>query len=514
MKSQILLSIFFSLLLISKLFAQTTFQKSFSAASNGNPTVKQTSDGGYVIAGDNLIKTDANGDTLWTKYFSFGTSNSAQQTFDGGYAISGYTYSFGAGGTDYYLTKTDSMGNIIWSKAYGDSSYDEAYAMQQTSDSGFIIAGNTWSFGSGAWDIYLVRTDVNGDLLWAKAIGGVTEERAATVQQTNDGGFIVAGYTTSFGSVGPDAYVVKTDDNGNVEWSKTYNGPGGEFVNSILQTTDGGYILTGNAVNFTTTGLDIFLIKTDSAGTVLWSRFFTHTYNFGNSVKQTNDGGYVITGASYVSVANGQDACLIKTDNNGDILWTNAFGGTGGDAGTSVQQTNDGGYIIAGKTASFGTGFFYLVKTDNIGNSGCNQVPMSIITNNSLVSELTVTSAVYSGGTVTPFTTLAGSGTVVNAICFTGIKELTSDHSFLISPNPSSGDFTITTENKIKKGVVQVLNVTGTTIFEEEIFNSSAIEIHLKASHRTGGNISSGIYFVKVFDGEKQYIRKLIIENN
>lgn len=503
----IILFLFFSFLsLHDKTIAQVTFQKSFITGSNGAPSVKQTNDGGYIITGDNLIRTDENGDTLWSRNFYFGTSSSAQQTFDGGYAIAGYTYNFGAGNTDYYLTRTDSTGNILWSKAYGSPSYDEAYAMQQTSDSGFIIAGNTFGLGSGAWDIYVIRTDANGNTLWTKVIGGGGEEKAASIQQTYDGGFIVAGYTTSFGSAGPDAFVIKTDANGNITWSKTYNGPGGEFISSIRQTNDTGYIFTGHAVNFLTTGQDLFLIKTDVAGSILWSRFFTSSYNFGNSVEQTSDGGYIIAGNSFVSTVNGQDLSLIKTSGNGDTLWTSAFGGTGIDAGTSIQQTEDGGYIVAGKTTSFGTGF-YLLKTDSIGNAACNRQHLSLAINDSAVSELSVTSTVSSGGSVTPFTAIAGNGITLNDICFAGINDQVTDNLIQIFPNPSYGSFTLISENKIKKGSVKVFNALSNDILYEEIVNVSSVKITL-------GNIPSGIYFVKIFDGEKFTCKKLIITKN
>ncbi|MGB3077003.1 MAG: T9SS type A sorting domain-containing protein [Chitinophagales bacterium] len=501
MKKALVLILFF-LLLIDNISGQVTFQKSFSTGSNGNPSVAQTIDGGYIIAGDLLIRTNESGDTLWTRYYNYGTSNCATPTFDGGYAIAGYTSIDGAS-NDYYLTKTDSLGNILWSKAYGGESYDEAYTMQQTSDSGFILAGNTWSFGSGGWDFYLVKTDAEGNILWTKIIGGAEEDKAATIKQTSDDGFIVAGYTTSFGSVGPDAFLIKTDDNGNIEWAKIYNGPGGEFVTCIRQSEDGGYFFTGHAVNFTTTGQDLFLIKTDAEGNVQWSRFFTHTNNIGNAVAQTNDGGYIITGSTLESSANGNDVLLIKTDAAGDTLWTRVFGGTGYDAGTDVKQTNNGEYIIAGKITSFGTGF-YLLKTDNLGNTGCNQATASIQTNNSPVSELNVTCTVYSAGAVTPFDVTAGSGTVVNDICFTAIEELSIANSLQFFPNPSQGFFSITLGERIVKGSVSIFNALGKIVFEEEIVNTSTKEIHLQ-------NLPEGIYFVKVFSRDNYYNIKLLL---
>lgn len=347
----------------------------------------------------------------------------------------------------------------------------------------------------------------HGNMVWAKAIGGVSEDKAATVRQTSDGGFIVAGYTTSFGSVGPDAFVTKTDANGNISWSKTYNGPGGEFITSIRQVADGGYIFTGHAVNFSTTMQDLFLAKTDDEGTVLWSRFFTNGYNFGNSVEQTTDGGYIITGTASQSSVNGNDVCLIKTNSNGDTLWTAKFGSTGNDEGMSVSQTSDGGYIVAGKTTSFGTGF-YLIKTDAMGNSGCNQESLSVISNDSLLSALNVYPVVFSDGTSSSFTAFTGSGTTVNSLCFsTAVSEIMQDDDLLVFPNPVHRSFTARINDPVTKGILQILSATGSVILEEEFFDPG-VTVQLP------GNISPGIYLLKISGEQKIIVGKLVIEGN
>jgi hypothetical protein len=140
-----------------------------------------------------------------------------QQTSDGGYIVAGYTYSFGAGGYDILLIKTDANGDVEWAKTYGGTSdNDYAYSVQQTSDGGYILAGYTASFGAGDLDIFLIKTDANGNIQWAKTYGGTNEDRAYSVQQTSDAGYIVAGYTSSFGAGGYDIFLIKTDANGNI----------------------------------------------------------------------------------------------------------------------------------------------------------------------------------------------------------------------------------------------------------------------------------------------------------
>jgi hypothetical protein len=157
---------------------------------------------------------------------------------------------------------------VKFAKIYGGTSYDFAYSVQQTSDGGYIVAGKTGSFGAGWEDIFLIKTDANGNLQWAKTYGGTNWEGAWSVQQTSDGGYIVAGYTNSFGAGDWDIFLIKTDANGNIQWAKTYGGTGNESAASVQQTSDGGYIVAGGATSFGAGGHDIFLIKTDANGDI------------------------------------------------------------------------------------------------------------------------------------------------------------------------------------------------------------------------------------------------------
>ncbi|MFZ8835378.1 MAG: T9SS type A sorting domain-containing protein [Candidatus Caldipriscus sp.] len=187
-------------------------------------SVQQTSDGGYIVAGYKsgdifLIKTDANGDIIWAKAYggtSYEQAYSVQQTSDGGYIVAGYTSSFGAGYNDIFLIKTDAYGNLQWAKTYGGTDYDLAYSVQQTSDGGYIVAGYTWSFSMGYYDIFLIKTDANGNVIWAKTYGEIDWDKAYSVHHTSDGGYIVAGSTESFGAGGRDIFLIKTDANGNI----------------------------------------------------------------------------------------------------------------------------------------------------------------------------------------------------------------------------------------------------------------------------------------------------------
>ena len=336
--------------------------------------VQETEDGGFIIvgwtnsfgAGDYdvyLIRTDANGDTLWTKTYGGINSdggNSIQQTRDGGFIIVGSTRSFGAGESDVYLIRTDANGDTLWTKTYGGTDYDWGYSIQQMEDGGFIIVGGTNSFGAGDYDVYLIRTDANGDTLWTKTYGGADREWGYSIQQMEDGGFIVAGFTRSFGAGGSDVYLIRTDANGDALWIKTYGGVNSDWGNSIQQTKDGGFIIVGGTNSFGAGDYDVYLIRTDANGDTLWTRTYgSADYDdCGASVQQTKDGGFIIVGGTRSFGAGDYDVYLIRTDANGDTLWTRTYGSADyDDYGASVQQTEDGGFIIVGRAlCSYETG--------------------------------------------------------------------------------------------------------------------------------------------------------------
>jgi len=292
-----------------------------------------------------------------------------QQTTDGGYIMVGYTHSFGAGSSDIWVLKLDSNGNVTWQKTYGGSNTDSAKSIQQTKDGGFIMAGYTTSFGAGNYDVWVLKLDSNGNVTWQKTYGGSGSETAHYIQQTEDGGYIAACYTDFFGAGSGDILVLKLDSNGNVTWQKTYGGSGTDDAHSIQQISDEGYILAGNT---TTPGdQDFWVLRLDSNGNVTWQKTYggsNHDRAF--SFQQTKDGGSVMAGHTRsFGAGENSDFWVLKLDNSGNIFWQKRYGNTLEHA-TSIQLTTDGGYVVVGNTYSIGDMHddFWVLKLDSTGN--------------------------------------------------------------------------------------------------------------------------------------------------
>ncbi len=386
MKSVGILFIVFSLFFFQKEASGQAFQRTFGSniSDSGNQIV-YSQDGHFVIVGFhgqskgvNLIKVDSIGNYVWkNSYRSTGIhrSYSFQETSDGGFIIASSIYDQ-IGECDIGLIKTDANGDTLWTRMFSGSfagpKRSEAHEVIITSDNGYAIVGTSNNY------VALIKTDSQGDLQWSKYYGGPNKDEGFSVKQTPDEGFIIAGYTESFGQGYKDVYLLKTDSSGELLWTKTYGGDRAEFANHIEITGDGGYILTGITSGFGTGSIytdDMFLMKTDSAGNVNWAYTYGGEGNeSGISVKQTSDDGYIATGYSS-SFGPGQESVyLVKTDSLGNLLWSRTYGGSSTEYGSDVIELHNG-YAITGTTRNFSQGLrdVYLIRVDELGSGTCKQ---------------------------------------------------------------------------------------------------------------------------------------------
>ncbi len=321
----------------------------------------------------------------WQKSFGgslYDEANSVQQTVDGGYIITGYTVSddgdvgVNHGYDEFWVLKLDSLGSVQWKGTYGGSGHEIAFAIDQTTDGGFVVAGFTKSNDGdvsgnhGDYDAWVLKLGGTGSIQWQKCLGGSGWEEAWDIHQTKEGGYILVGrsgtpngdVTVNHGSL--DYWVVKLSDTGTIEWQKSLGGSGLDIGYAVSQTSDGGYIVAGESqssdgdVSANQGNSDYWVIKLNNVGKIEWERSYGGSaLDRANDIKQTRDGGYIVFGQSAsnngnVTGAHGNyDNWAVKLNKIGDIEWQHAMGGSGEDFAKFIQQTNEG-YVTIGTTSS------------------------------------------------------------------------------------------------------------------------------------------------------------------
>ena len=365
-----------------------TFQKTVGGIDmDRGIDIQQTRDGGYVVVGVTksfgageediyLVRTDSKGDTLWTRTFGGGKRDNGWavlQTKDKGFTIAGFTESFGSGGMDFYVIRTDSEGNFLWSRTYGGVGDEYCWDMDTIPMGGYILAGETGAAGryrEGDKDFYLVRIDEEGHAVWDKTYGGPETDRAFAVKCTQDGGFVMVGSTTSCGSGDVDAYMIKTDETGDVEWSKTFGTEVFDMGHDVQQREDGGYMVFGYTESYGAKARDFRFIRLDQGGDEMASSIVGGPEaDHGTRGVVTADEGSVMLGYTKSYGAGHWDVYLVKVDAACDTIWTRTFGGPWPDTGYGIARTSDDGFILTGQTWSFGNGGsdLLLIKTDENG---------------------------------------------------------------------------------------------------------------------------------------------------
>lgn len=348
-----------------------TWARTYGGSRGDSATaIQPTADGGYIVAGATrsfgdvqgdlwVLKLDGQGTVQWEKTYGgpvWEWANVIRATSDGGYIVAGYTSSFGAGAMDVWVLKLDGQGNIQWQKTYGGSQDEEAFDIQTTSDGGYIVVGYTASFGDPDNDLWVLKLDGAGNVQWQKTYGGGREESGSAVQITGDGGYIVAGSTKSFVDYDGDAWILKLNSAGDIEWQKVYGGSLTDSVSAIWPTGDGGYIVAGGAESGAHYN-SVWVANLDSQGNLIWQKIYDgNSVDFAVDLWPTADGGYIVAGNTKSFSDFDGDVWVLKLDASGDIQWQKTYGGPDWDVAEAIWPTADGGYVVAGLTASFGAG--------------------------------------------------------------------------------------------------------------------------------------------------------------
>jgi hypothetical protein len=428
---------------------------------------------------------------------------------DSGYIITGRTSSFGNGGYGVYVIRTKQNGDTLWTKVYGNVGWDSGLKIKQTADGGFVIHGARNLSGGPPFDMFLMKINNIGDMLWAKTYGGSNDEGGNFLSICVDGGYIIGGATQSFGVGGYDILLVKVDSAGNIQWAKTYGGTLDDGGINILQTSDGGYIVCGVTKSYGTGDNDAFLMKVDSNGNVQWAKKYDESvdYRMWGLVQNSNKEIVLAGDRGDLSTSN-RDGCIIKTDSIGNVKWCKTyFGGSDIDLLFGLSLCQDYGFISAGISYSTITNYdVFIVKTDSAGDSGCNQTPVfptvSAITFDTTDPVIPVTS----GGIIAMGTySIVKRGGKIDTLCFTnGIEEaIINKNDILIFPNPTTGKFEVNIEKSEVKSL-EIYNIQG-QIVKTIINNQSKTtnEIDISA-------LPDGIYLLKIQSDKKSVIRKII----
>jgi hypothetical protein len=342
----------------------------------------ETSDSGFVMVGSTssfgngntdiyIVKTDSLANLQWSKVIGksgIDIGRSVIESYDKGLIITGITNSSGAGGYEVLLVKTDSAGNVLWENTFGGVDWDFGISVVELPDKSIVIAGHTHSFGNGGTDIYLLKTDSEGNLIWSKTYGGDKDEETSSLILTNDNNLLIVGSTESFGLEGKDAYILKVNFNGDTLWTTTFGGIKDDSAFAVANAIDNGYIITGGSASFTQGGdKDILIFKLTKDGTFLW--YYTLGENpakenkddEGKGIFVRSDGSFLLTGYTATNGLGFKDVFGFGTDTNGweDLNESASYGGIYDEEGLDIIQTKNNRYVIGGYTSSYGSG-----KTD------------------------------------------------------------------------------------------------------------------------------------------------------
>jgi hypothetical protein len=511
--------------------AQSRFEKTYGTTKNeyGRSAI-YTSNQNLALTGY-AIKNATNKDIYFLRLDTCGREkisrtyggilddigNSIIENTNGNIVVAGNTRNFGSPGTNAYFMKLSgpSYGTVM-GRSIGDTLEDFGEFVQQTSDLGYIVVGSTSSKGAGGSDVMLIKLNALGSLSWSKTYGGLQDDFGYAVRQVSTG-YIIAGTTKSFGLGNSDAYVIKTDLNGNITWSRAFGNTGIDAAYDIRQTLDGGFIVGGKTRNSNPLGNsqdDVLLLKISSGGVLLWSKSYGGLQDdVGESVLQLYDSSYVIAGYTKSYGKGNWDVYLFKVNKNGVTQWARTYGGGGEDKAYSLAAVPyDAGFLLCGHTNSFGAGGFdaYLIKTDKQGFSGCNDT--------SAISVWSPIDSTKSGAVVdSGLKALSGAHadtlqTIDSVVCSSCSPPLAPDKlfdeaisSYSIYPTPASDFLVIKSGADVMPFSVAIYNEWGICIFHS-VADASSNNIRISTI-----NFVPGVYFVKIANSKTCLSEKILV---
>ncbi len=508
-------------LICNLLNGQNFFQQIYGKpASDKAFCILPLSDGSFVVSGqgagsmnDQLVfKIDSIGNVLWSKTYG-GSQNEEGRVIvqcpDNGFIISGWTLSYGQGNFDALLTKIDSNGNLEWQKIYGGPGIDAFWPIDIANDNSLYAAGWTESFGLGGTDAFIIKTDLNGDTIWTRTFGNNGEDFFRALTSTTDNGCLAVGETNSYG-VGSDYNImaIRLNANGDTLWTKYIgDSSGDDFAWTVKETSDGGFIIGGNTGSFGAgNGTDDAIItKLDVNGNIVWCKTIGNQYiNTCRSILQNNNGEFVFCGYSGISLgAAGENGLLAKLNFVGDTIWTKSIGGTNQEHLRYISAVNSNDLISCGYTKSFGSGLedIIIIKLNNQGVlSNCNLVNTS----------LSVTSR-----------TISISDGISYSFCSPNISVASQNSPTLYTNSLLCDTTLITFSNDILQNVF--FSIYPNPFLEQAVLTSSktlnnaSIQIHnvlgqcVKTIEEVNGNeviiekeeLEEGVYFVQVIEQNK-----------
>ena len=513
--------------------AQNTFQKYFGLS--GDEQVKKvipTSDNGFVVTGFTesagkggqdifLSKFTNSGDLEWTKTYggeALENPVSVVQTSDGGYLIVGHTRTYTFGENDMYILKTTSDGTMTWNKTYGGTDKELAWDAVELSGQDYLILGQSQSYSHGLLDVTLTRINSSGNVIWAKAYGGAQNDWCYNMRETNDGDFLLAGATFTYGSGRHDMMLMKVDENGTLTFCKVFGDSGEDYAYCSNQDALGNYLVVGKTSSVSGNFDNIF-VKLDNNLNPVFEKVYGGTgEELANNVLPTDENGYYVTGWTYSYGAGMRDVYLTNFSSTGVLNWLKAYGGEEDDMmpQKSAYITSFDKILIAGSTQSNALLTFrsndwngYLIKTDFNGVSGCNEISYTPTTKNTNFNftDITTTIGVKS---ITFQTSSGGEGMspgfeLVN-LCYTGLSELLQDAISFNIQNPFSTELSLMFKEAFSGELrIEIYDIMGQLMYQTVIEDNFAGEKIIPTN-----NWGLGVYMIRLNFKNFKYSKKLI----